>query len=148
MKCAFCNNPLTKVVDKREVEQGNRRRRECDKCKKRFTTYERVENLDLIILKKDGRREHFDKNKIIRGITKACQKRPISQDQIEKTVDQIESELRKLKGKEIPSSIIGEKIIKKLKKLDDVAYVRFASVYRSFADITDFQKELKNIIKK
>ena len=142
-------NEESKVVDKRDTE-GNltRRRRECLKCKKRFTTYERVEGIELIIIKKDGRREQFDREKIKRGIIKACEKRPVSMEKIDSVVNKIESELRMLKGKEIQSSVIGEKIMNRLKKLDKVAYIRFASVYRSFADITDFQKELKELVKK
>lgn len=150
MKCPYCFHEETKVVDKRETEDLDvtRRRRECLKCKKRFTTYERVESLDLIIIKKDGRREAFDREKLKRGIIKACEKRPISYEQIENFVDKIEAELRKLKSKEVPSKLIGEKVINGLKKLDKIAYIRFASVYRSFADVTDFQKELKDLIKK
>ncbi len=150
MKCPFCFYNNTKVVDKRETEDSDvtRRRRECLKCKKRFTTYERVEDLGLIIVKKDGRRENFDIEKIKRGIVKACEKRPISYEQIDELVNSIEAELRKLKTKEVSSSLIGEKIVSKLKKLDKIAYIRFASIYRSFADITDFEKELKELVKK
>jgi transcriptional repressor NrdR len=148
MKCAYCNNKETKVIDKRDIDQGNRRRRECIKCGKRFTTYEKVETINLPVIKKNRDKEPFNRDKIKIGITKACEKRPISKEQIEKIIDQIESDLRKLKAKEIPSNSIGERIMSKLKKIDDVAYVRFASVYRSFADITDFQKELKNLVKK
>ncbi|MBS3133935.1 transcriptional regulator NrdR [Candidatus Woesearchaeota archaeon] len=149
MKCPYCFNEESKVMDKRDTEiNATRRRRECLKCSKRFTTYERIEDLDLAIIKKDGRREAFEKEKIKKGILKACEKRPVSIEQIDVTVDKIEAEIRKLKGKEIQSSIIGEKVMNRLKKLDKVAYIRFASVYRSFADITDFQKELKELIKK
>ncbi len=150
MKCPFCFYNNTKVVDKRETEDSDvtRRRRECLKCKKRFTTYERVEDLGLIVVKKDGRREKFDIEKIKRGVVKACEKRPISYEQIDELVNSIEAELRKLKTKEVSSSLIGEKIVSKLKKLDKIAYIRFASVYRSFADITDFEKELKELVKK
>ena len=150
MKCPYCFNDETKVVDKRETEDLDvtRRRRECLKCEKRFTTYERVEGLDLIIIKKDGRRENFDREKLKKGIIKACEKRPVSYEQIDDFMDKLESEIRKFKSKEIPSKIIGEKVIQGLKKLDKIAYIRFASVYRSFADVTDFQKELKELIKK
>jgi transcriptional repressor NrdR len=150
MKCPFCFHKETKVSDKRETEDFDviRRRRECLKCKKRFTTYERVEDLGLIVIKKDGRRESFDAEKLKRGILKACEKRPVAYEQIDEIVNKIEAELRKLKSKEIPSSVIGEKVILKLKKLDKIAYIRFASVYRSFADVTDFEKELKDLIKK
>ncbi|AJF62271.1 MAG: Transcriptional repressor NrdR [archaeon GW2011_AR20] len=150
MKCPFCFYEETKVVDKRETEDFDvtRRRRECLKCKKRFTTYERVEDLGLIIVKKDGRRESFDPEKIKRGILKACEKRPVSCEQVDDIVNKVEAELRKLKSKEVASSVIGEKIVSKLKKLDKIAYIRFASVYRSFADVTDFEKELKDLVKK
>ncbi len=149
MRCPYCFHEETKVVDKRETDDldTTRRRRECLKCKKRFTTYEKVERLDLIVVKKDGRRETFDREKIRRGLIKACEKRQVSYEQIDNFVDRLESELRKLKSKEIQSKAIGEKIIQGLKKLDKVAYIRFASVYRSFADVTDFQKELKELIK-
>ena len=150
MKCPYCFHDETKVVDKRETEDldTTRRRRECLKCEKRFTTYERVESLDLVVIKKDGRREAFDREKIKKGVIKACEKRPISYEQIDNFVDKLESELRKLKTKEIQSNLIGEKIMNGLKRLDKIAYIRFASVYRSFADVTDFQKELKDLIKK
>ena len=150
MKCPYCFHEETKVVDKRETEDldTTRRRRECLKCEKRFTTYERVESLDLIIIKKDGRRETFDREKLKRGIIKACEKRPVSYEQIETFVDKLEAELRKMKTKEVPSKVIGEKVASGLKKLDKIAYIRFASVYRSFADVTDFQKELKELVKK
>jgi transcriptional repressor NrdR len=150
MKCPYCFHEETKVVDKRETEDVDvtRRRRECLKCEKRFTTYERVEGLDLIIIKKDGRRENFDREKIKKGVIKACEKRPVSYEQIEGFVDRLEADLRKLKSKEIPSKVIGEKIMNGLRKIDKIAYIRFASVYRSFADVTDFQKELKDLIKK
>ena len=150
MKCPYCFHDETKVVDKRETEDldTTRRRRECLKCEKRFTTYERVESLDLVVIKKDGRREAFDREKIKKGVIKACEKRPISYEQIDNFVDKLESDLRKLKTKEIQSNLIGEKIMNGLKRLDKIAYIRFASVYRSFADVTDFQKELKDLIKK
>ena len=150
MKCPFCFHSDTKVVDKRETENIDvtRRRRECLKCKKRFTTYERVEDLGLIVVKKDGRRESFDIEKLKKGILKACEKRPISYEQVDDLINKVEAELRKLKSKEVPSNVIGEKVISKLKKLDKIAYIRFASVYRSFADVTDFEKELKDLVKK
>ena len=150
MKCPYCFHDETKVVDKRETEDldTTRRRRECLKCEKRFTTYERVESLDLVVIKKDGRREACDREKIKKGVIKACEKRPISYEQIDNFVDKLESELRKLKSKEIQSNLIGEKIMNGLKRLDKIAYIRFASVYRSFADVTDFQKELKDLIRK
>lgn len=147
MKCPFCENTETKVVDKRETEEFDttRRRRECLKCEKRFTTYERIEGLNLSIIKKDGRKEPFNKEKIRNGILKACEKRAITLEQIDNIVDKIECELRKLKTTEIKSEKIGEKVINALKKLDKVAYLRFASVYRRFDDIKDFEKEIKEI---
>ncbi len=149
MKCPFCGHEETKVVDKRDSEGGvSRRRRECASCEKRFTTYERVETTPIVVVKKDGRRVAFDRGKIREGIQKACEKRPISQDTIEKAVDDIESELRGEESTEIPSSTIGELVIKKLKKIDKVAYIRFASVYREFADVEQFEQELKALIRK
>ena len=148
MICPFCSNVRTKVVDKREIGSGTvtRRRRECLECGKRFTTYERAEALDLYIIKKDGRREPYDRQKLKSGMLRACEKRPISQETIKKIIDKMENELRQLKSIEVQSEIIGEKIMRELRKLDKVAYIRFASVYREFADITDFQKELKGLI--
>lgn len=140
MICPFCQNE-TKVVDKRDTEINTRRRRECLSCKKRFTTYERPEIL-VMVVKKDGRRERYDRQKIKNGILKACEKRPVSQEIIEKTVDSIESEIREA-GNEVKASSIGEMIMKRLKDIDKVAYIRFASVYRSFDDITSFEKEVK-----
>jgi len=150
IKCPYCGHNETKVVDKRETNElvTTRRRRECLKCGKRFTTYERVEDIDLVVVKKDGRREEFDRDKIRRGLLRACEKRPVSVEQIDKILDKVESQLRVLKDKEVKSSVIGDKIMKELKRLDQIAYIRFASVYRSFADVTDFQKELKDLIKK
>jgi len=144
MYCPYCKSPETKVVDKRTSEEGKaiRRRRECLKCKKRFTTYERAD-MDLIVIKKDGRREKFDRSKLKTGIMKACEKRPISLRIIERLVNEIEAKLRDLHTTEIRSSIIGDIIMKKLKKLDKVAYVRFASYYKDFTDIKSFKKTLK-----
>ena len=149
MKCPYCGGTETKVVDKRETGEfdSTRRRRECLKCSKRFTTYERVESLNLNVIKKDGRKERFDREKIRKGIIKACEKRPITLEQIDKVVDTIEGDLRKLKSNEIKSEQIGKKVIGALKKLDNVAYLRFASVYRSFKDVKDFEKEIKEIKK-
>ena len=149
MICPYCNNIKTKVVDKRETEnsQITRRRRECLKCNKRFTTYEKIETPDLIIIKSDGRKEPFNREKLKTGLLKACEKRPISQEKIESTLNKIEAELREKNTNEIPSKIIGNLVIKNLKRLDKVAYMRFASVYRNFADVKDFEKELK-LIKK
>jgi len=148
--CPFCAHDTTKVLDKREATSGKetRRRRECTKCGRRFTTFERVETLDLLIVKKDGKREIFDRGKLRSGIIKSCEKRPISADSIEKVVDEIEAELRKGTSSEVSSKEVGELVTRKLKKLDKVAYIRFASVYRQFADIKDFEKELKNLSKR
>lgn len=148
MQCPYCSYPETKVIDTRESETSTtRRRRECLKCRKRFTTYERVELINLIVVKKDGRREQFDRKKLLTGIIKACEKRPIPIEKIEKIVDKIEIELRNKDTIEISSKEIGELVIKKLEKLDKVAYIRFASVYREFKNIKEFEKELKNIKK-
>ena len=145
MKCPFCDSKETKVVDKRDLDTSTRRRRECLKCKKRFTTYEKTESSHLIVLKKDQRRESFDKNKLKTGILKACEKRPVPMEKIEQITDRIETELLQLKRKEISSNLIGEKVMKELKKLDNVAYIRFASVYRDFKDVDDFKKEIKQL---
>lgn len=150
MICPFCTHALTRVIDKREGDSGKttRRRRECQKCNRRFTTFERVETLDLLVVKKDGKREAFDRVKLRSGIIKSCEKRPVSAQSIEKIIDEIEAELRKTSPKEISSKKIGSLVIKKLKKLDDVAYIRFASVYRQFTDIRDFEQELAKLSKK
>ena len=147
MKCPFCGFNNTRVSDKRETGalDVTRRRRECEKCNKRFTTYERVENLDLIIIKKDGRRERFDREKLKKGILRSCEKRDIAIDKIDNIVDRIENKLKLSNKKEIPSKFIGEQVMNALKKLDSVAYIRFASVYRDFKDLDDFKKELKVI---
>lgn len=149
MICPFCSNEFTRVVDKREGDSGKatRRRRECQKCTRRFTTFERAETLDLLVVKKDGKREAFDRLKLRGGIIKACEKRPVSSGDIEKSIDEIEGELRKTGIGEIPSKKIGDLVIKKIKKLDQVAYIRFASVYRQFADLNDFEKELTKLSK-
>ncbi len=143
MKCVYCGAE-TKVTDKRESPEGTRRRRECLKCKKRFTTYEKPEKKEIIVVKKDGRREKFSDGKLKSGIIKACEKRPISIEKIEKIVDEIEEKLRK-KGKEIKSQFIGELVMNKLKKLDKVAYIRFASVYKEFKDVEDFKLAIKQV---
>ncbi len=146
MKCPFCSYADTKVIDSRLSREGDiiRRRRECDQCLKRFTTYERVEEILPLVIKKDGRREPFDRQKIEAGLLKACEKRPISVDTIQKIVSKIETEMMEKGEKEVPSSMIGERIMEELKGLDDVAYVRFASVYRSFKDIGEFVDLIKN----
>ena len=149
MICPFCAHDFTRVVDKREGSDGKttRRRRECQKCNRRFTTFERAETLDLLVIKKDGRREIFDRAKLRGGIIKSCEKRPVSAGDIEKIVDEVEAELRKINTSEVSSKKIGEMVIKRLKKLDEVAYIRFASVYRQFADLSDFEKELTKLSK-
>ncbi|MBN1204630.1 MAG: transcriptional repressor NrdR [Myxococcaceae bacterium] len=147
MRCPFCQDTENKVIDSRESHEGSviRRRRECLECKRRFTTYERVEELYPLIVKKDGRREAFDREKIVTGLKKACEKRPVSADQVEQTVEAIERLLQGMGEKEVPSSVIGEEVMRRLRGLDEVAYVRFASVYRSFRDIAEFMNELREL---
>ena len=148
MKCPFCDYEESKVVDSRPVEDGTmiRRRRECMKCSKRFTTYERVENIPLIVVKKGGQRVAFDKNKLLAGIIKACEKRPVSIETIQKTVDALEKKLYQVEEKEVASSYIGECVMDALKSIDQVAYVRFASVYREFKDVESFLDELNALL--
>ncbi len=148
MKCPYCGSLNSKVMDSRLTsgEFAIRRRRECQNCMQRFTTYEKIEELPVVIVKKDGRREDFNRKKIFKGIKKACEKRTISTDKIEEIVDLIERDLRGGNDKEISSKAIGEKIMERLHALDGVAYVRFASVYREFKDIGDFMEELKSLI--
>lgn len=148
MKCIFCDNSDTDVVETRVSEDGKivRRRRECGKCLKRFTTYERVEQLPIIVIKRDGRRERFDRDKLKRGILKSCEKTTVSLDQIEKLVDEVENELKQEEKTEVESQKIGNSVAKKLKKIDKVAYIRFASVFRRFVDLEDFEKELKKLL--
>jgi len=150
MKCPFCTHDDTRVVDSRLGKEGNniRRRRECIECERRFTTYERVEETLPLVIKKDGRREAFDRQKIISGIQRACEKRPVSIATIEKVVDQMEVSLHECGEKEIDASRIGESIMEALQALDEVAYVRFASVYRQFRDINEFMSELTDILAK
>jgi transcriptional repressor NrdR len=147
MKCPYCGDVENKVIDSRMTKEGNtvRRRRECLACARRFTTYERVEQLPLVLIKKDGRRETFDRHKVLVGMKKACQKRNISMNALEAFVDELERELQETGEKELPSSVVGERVMTKLHELDDVAYVRFASVYREFKDINDFMSELKEL---
>ncbi|MFH1199655.1 MAG: transcriptional regulator NrdR [Candidatus Micrarchaeota archaeon] len=150
MKCPYCAHPETSVLDSRDADdfEITRRRRECDKCKKRFTTYERVEMVDLLVHKKDGKSEHFDRSKLEKGITRACEKRAVAKEKIEEMVDEIERELRRKKTTEVTSAEIGELVMKKLKAVDKVAYIRFASVYRDFTDVEDFENELHRLLKK
>ena len=144
MKCLFCNNEETKVTDKRDIQNGTRRRRECLKCHKRFTTYEKIEPIERYVVKKDGRRERFERDKIFLSIIKACEKRNIPHEKVEEIVKEIENKLMQ-KDKEVPTKKIGEFIMKKLKRLDKVAYIRFASVYLDFDNIKDFDEELKEL---
>ncbi len=150
MKCPYCSSQELKVVDKRTPENSDsiRRRRECLSCQNRFTTFERVERGDLRVVKKDGRREQFDRQKLVVGLNKACEKRPVTAEQIDGVVDKIEGDLRKRGEQEIPSNVIGNTIMKHLKKLDKVAYIRFASVYKDFADLEDFGREVSKLTKK
>ena len=150
MKCPFCESPDTKVIDSRPTEEGHaiRRRRGCDKCGKRFTTYEKVEETILMVAKKDSRREVFDRSMVLNGIVKACEKRPVTMTQMEAMVDEIEKTLNNLMEKEVDSNYIGELVMEELKKVDEVAYVRFASVYRQFTDVNTFIKEIEKLIGK
>ncbi|MBI3312415.1 MAG: transcriptional repressor NrdR [Candidatus Omnitrophica bacterium] len=150
MKCPFCGNNEEKVIDSREAPDGAsiRRRRECESCKRRFTTYERPEESPLLVVKRDGRREPFDRKKILSGVLKACEKRPVSAEQMEQLVDEVERELRQEFEKEVPFTQVGERLMRRLHELDEVAYVRFASVYRSFKDINQFMKELRDLLSK
>ncbi len=149
MKCPFCSDLENKVMDSRLTNDGLavRRRRECLECKKRFTTYERVEEVNFLVVKKDGSKEVFDKGKLIHGMLKACEKRPITVDVIEGFISNLEREFQERGDKEISSTEIGEKVIRKLYDVDEVAYVRFASVYRSFKDVNQFMDELKDLLK-
>lgn len=150
MRCPACKENSTRVLDSRPVEEGKsiRRRRECEKCSHRFTTFERVEEIPLIVVKKGGTREEFNRDKILRGLIKACEKRPVSLKQLEEITFQVEKELRNLGVSEVNSEEIGEMVMERLSKVDEVAYVRFASVYRQFKDINVFLEELKELIKK
>ena len=150
MKCPFCSSDEDKVIDSRSSNEGKsvRRRRECLKCDKRFTTYEYIEEIPLMVIKKDGRREAFDRNKIIGGIMKACEKRPIGVEKVEAIVDRVEKEIQKSFDKEVKAQVLGELVMDHLHKIDEVAYVRFASVYRQFKDINQFMKELKDLLSK
>ncbi len=144
MKCPFCGHPEDRVIDSRAGASGDtiRRRRECERCERRFTTYERVEYVLPTVVKKDGRRESFDRKKIVQALSIACIKRPVSADQIEGVADAIEREIQDADAREIPSAMLGERVMARLREMDDVAYVRFASVYRSFRDISEFAAEL------
>lgn len=149
MHCIKCGCEESKVVDSRSIEEGNsiRRRRECLNCKYRFTTYEKLEYTPIIVVKKNGLRQQFDRNKIINGMLRSCEKRPVTIEQIENVVDEIEMELHNSLEKEVEASKIGDMVIEKLKDLDEIAYVRFASVYRQFKDINEFKRELNKLLK-
>jgi len=150
MKCPYCAEVDNKVIDSRLSKDGNviRRRRECLLCSRRFTTYEHIEEIPIMIVKKDGRREVFSRDKVRSGMNKACEKRNISVNLIEEYIDELERDLKETGEKEIPARELGNRIMKKLHEIDDVAYVRFASVYREFKDVNDFMSELKNLLSK
>lgn len=149
MRCIYCNSPDSKVLDSRPIEDGYviRRRRECIVCKKRFTTYEKAEKISLIVVKKDGKRDLFDKDKLLKGILNACQKTSVTLEEVEQIVNEIERELLNAGEKEVKSELIGELVMNHLEKINPVAYVRFASVYREFKDVETFRKEIDSILK-
>lgn len=148
MKCPYCDYPESKVIDSRESKSGStiRRRRECLSCKKRFTTYEKIEEIPYMVVKKDGRRQRFDSQQLLRGILKACEKRPIPLTKLEEIVDEVDTMLQERPEKEIPAAEIGQFVMDRLKELDKVAYVRFASVYREFRDVIEFKQELEKLL--
>ena len=150
MKCPFCSTPDTKVIDSRPADDNAsiRRRRQCIKCNKRFTTYEKLETMPLMVIKKDNTREPYDRSKIESGIIRSCHKRPVSAQQVESIVNEIESTVFSMEDREIPTTVIGEIVMDKLKDLDEVAYVRFASVYREFKDVNTFMSEIERMLKK
>lgn len=150
MRCPYCDNEDSKVIDSRHTEDGRaiRRRRECEECGRRFTTYEKIEEVILMVIKKDGSRQAFDRNKLLNGIIRACEKRPVSIADMEKIVDDIERGLNNTMEKEVESSLIGELVMERLRDLDEVAYVRFASVYRQFTDINTFVAEIEKLLTK
>lgn len=149
MKCPYCGNPESKVIDSRPADEGSsiRRRRECEACEKRFTTYEKVERLPLMVVKKDKTRELFSREKLLNGVIKSCEKRPVTAAQLEEMVDSIESAIHNSLEKEVTSEVLGEMVMDHLKEIDQVSYVRFASVYREFKDIDTFLKELNKLLK-
>ena len=149
MHCIKCGCEESKVIDSRSIEEGNsiRRRRECLNCKHRFTTYEKIEYTPIVVIKKNGLRQQFDRSKIINGMLRDCEKRPVSIEQIEKATDEIEMEINNSLDKEVPASKIGDLVIQKLKEIDEIAYVRFASVYRQFKDINEFKEELNKLLR-
>ncbi len=149
MRCPFCGHVEDKVVDSREAKIGDtiRRRRQCEKCRRRFTTYERIDEIPYMVVKKDGRREKFDRQKILAGLLKACEKRPVAMGKLEALVNEIESHVAESPDRERPATELGELVMNRLKKLDKVAYVRFASVYLDFKDVREFMDELKDLLK-
>lgn len=148
MFCLFCQDKDTEVIETRVADDGTtiRRRRQCPKCKKRFTTYERVDELPILVIKRDGRRERFDKDKLRRGVLKACEKTKVAASEIEKIITEIEGELKQQEATEVESKMIGNLVARHLKKIDKIAYIRFASVFRRFVDLEDFEKELKKLL--
>ena len=150
MKCPFCGQPESKVIDSRPTDEGTRirRRRECLECNRRFTTYEIVESLPIVVVKKDSSRELFDRDKLFNGMLRACQKRPVSLQELERAVDEIEAQLQNSLEREIPAARIGECAMEKLRDLDEIAYIRFASVYRQFKDIGSFHEEIQKLMDK
>jgi len=148
VKCPFCGHPEDKVVDSREGKEGHvvRRRRECLSCSRRFTTYERIDEIPFMVVKKDGRREPFDRTKLMTGLLRACEKRPVSMNALEKIVEEVETLVQESPEKELAASTIGERLMERLKEMDQVAYVRFASVYRQFGDLNEFMEELKGLL--
>ena len=148
MKCPFCSYLESRVIDSRPTDEGSsiRRRRECLQCEKRFTTYETVESLPMVVIKKDGSRQSFDRNKLLRGIQRSCEKRPVSVADMERMTSEIEQEIQNSLEREVSTDVIGEKVMEKLKSADEVAYVRFASVYRQFKDINTFMSELNKLL--
>lgn len=145
MNCPYCSNNTSKVTDKRGSPEGIRRRRECLKCAKRFTTYEKIVQIDFLVIKKSGEREKFSREKLETGMLKAFEKRPIPREKIDQAVNEVEEQLRKTGKKELKSSFIGERVMRKIKKIDNIAYIRFASVYRGFKDLDDLKKEIKEL---
>ena len=150
MRCPFCNNPESKVIDTRAIDDyaAIRRRRQCEKCRKRFTTYEKVETMPIMLIKKDRTREGYERAKLEKGIIQSCHKRPVARDTIQQMVDDIENTIFSMGVKEIESSVVGELVMNKLKEVDEVAYVRFASVYREFKDVNTFVDEIAKLLKK
>ena len=148
MKCPYCGHPESKVIDSRPADENPsiRRRRECLSCARRFTTYETVESLPIVVIKKDGSRQSFDRQKVLRGMIRACEKRPVALAELERIADEIEQELQNSMEREIRTEVIGEKVMERLRKVDQVAYVRFASVYRQFKDIDTFMAELNKLL--